>query len=267
MSAGGQFASKTVPATADNKVGFNDPAAIGPPCGWDERVVKVSGIETTFNRSVEDGVVTVTVDCDDPAVLLLARKGDAEYWSVIWHKNNRDRRLWASDITRQMLEEGLVATDDSDGVHTAATAASSTGSRRATMRGAHALTAVVAQIRGLRLIESTAPATGWATKLGGYTIPGAERRLLDSCFSTARYVYRGLPLPSWCTEAVRTAQRDGYVTNGDGADVFVGENGDPVVACVDRNPQRWSHPYESSVDRPLGASQTRQRNDRRSRVV
>ena len=60
--------------------------------------------------------MTVTVDCDPPDMMLLARKGDTRYWSANnWSQHYEDRQLWSVDITRRMLEEGFVATDKSWG--------------------------------------------------------------------------------------------------------------------------------------------------------
>ena len=168
---GGQYTSKTVPAVGESGVGFGD-ATTGPVNNWTTRKVKLWNTQTTFTRTVdEDGVVSVTCDCDDLAFWVLARKRDVSYWNGDeWVKNIPDRRLWTADITRQMLEEGFVATGcdtGSDGIHAAMSAASSPRSRRVTTRGdAHSpntLTAVVAQLRGLRLIESMAPSDGWVT--------------------------------------------------------------------------------------------------------
>ena len=250
VSAGGRFASKPVP-TINSDLGFGvDP----PRCGWTERTVKILGSETTFTRTVsEDGSVSVSTDCDDPTMMLLARKGDAGYWSGnTWSKDHRSRRVWSAEICRRMLEEGLVATSLSDGdpVRTAMLAASSPRSRTAgtglTSIVPNALTIIVAQIRGLHLIESTAPADGWVTKLGGYDIPVQRHGLLFDCYNTAASVYRWLPPPPWVDTNPpgevpwrrETIMGHTDVSCGYGPACFVGEHGDLV----------WRALTETTVD-------------------
>ena len=208
---GGRWVPKTVPDTTSNDLRFNtDP--VGEPNDWTERVVKIWGLQTVFTRTVntdDDGntVVSVATDCDDPSLVLLARKGDADYWSGdTWHKHRKDRRVWSADIACRMLEEGFVATGwgaDSDAIRVAMSAASSpkdrivrfvSGRRRF---GPHTLTGVVAQIRGLALLQSMAPAQGWVTKLGGYDIPKNMRELLKKCSLDTLVMYNSLPKPPW----------------------------------------------------------------------
>ena len=242
MPAGGRFTNKTVPSLKDDTIGFGaDPS----PCDWTTHTIKIFGMETTFTRTVDtDGVVSVATDCDPPDMLLLARKGDRGYWSGnTWSKHHKDRRLWSADIARRMLEEGLVATGwepDTEPIRTAMLAASSPRSRTAgtglSTVVPHALTTIVAQLRGLRLIESSAPAEGWATKLGGYNIPARRRGLLSDCFSTAAGVYRWLPPPPWDdADPVgvvpwrwETIWGDRSVSAGHGPGCFVGDHGDLV---------------------------------------
>ena len=114
----GRWASKTVPDVNDEPLGFNTDtdAAIGPPHDWAKRVVRVGNARAVFHRTGQtdtDGnkVTTITTDCDDPTLLLLARKGDVAYWSGdTWKKSYNDRRTWAADIAVNMLREGHVAT-------------------------------------------------------------------------------------------------------------------------------------------------------------
>ena len=149
VPTGGQYASKTVPTIKQDGLGLNTET----PQVWTEHSVKIWGTQTIFTRRVNpDGTVTVTTDCDPPDMMLLTRKGNADYWSGnTWVKHHRDRRLWAADIARRMLEEGHVA-DDTAAIHAAMSSASSTRylntSDRYDRVVPHALTAAVAQIRG-----------------------------------------------------------------------------------------------------------------------
>ena len=213
IAVGGRFASKTVPDIKDSNVGFGD------TCGCDSRTVELWGFKTTFTRTVtDDGTVTVTTDCDDPAVLLLARKGDREYWSGDkWKYGHKDRRIWSAGIVRRMVEEGLVAWDsEEDAVR--ATMRAVAGLTK-TSTGTHALTKAVAQIRGLRLIQSMTPDEGWSTTFGRYPVPSETGTLLLNRFEDAVRVYKLLPHPPW-------EDPSGYETDVNGGDCFVGEHGD-----------------------------------------
>ena len=247
-AAGGRFASKTVPNITEGGIGFNndgDPAAaIGAAHEWDKRVVRIWGLETVFERTVEtddDGneVVTITSDCEPPELLLLARRGDREYWSDNWRyvttgekRHSEERRAWCADIVCRMLNEGSVAIKygaHSDGLYTAMFAAGSPFSARETYT-THTLTAVVAQIRGLRLIQSMAPDTGWETRFGGFNIPAETPEMLSWRFRDVAEVYKLLPRPPWGDDPAQTASSPpnmaGYVTNTEGGDIFVGERSD-----------------------------------------
>ena len=253
-STGGQYASKTVP-TINSDLGFhieNQP----PVCT--ERKVKIWGLSTTFTRRVNpDGTVTVTTDCDPPDMMLLTRKGNADYWTGnTWVKHHRDRRLWTADITRRMLQEGHVA-DDTAAIHAAMSAASSPrnlptryGYRRV---GPHALTTAVAQIRGLRLIESMAPSDGWETKLGGWYIPNNSDLLLSACFDIVFDVYGSLPRPPWDdTTPPRVpwgARHDGYATTSDGTNMFVGEQGDLLWRALTETDNNGRSPLKARLRR------------------
>ena len=195
-STGGRFAAKGIPTIKDNELelGTEPAPAIGPPNNWDQRKVKAWGAQTTFTRTVEDGVVTVTTNCDDPTLMLLARKGDGDYWldgvgwawhdthKALWPSQRGERRRWCADIARRMLEEGLVATDNESGTQAAMNAA---GSQKRMVKPvsnstdtSHVLTAVVAQMRGLRLIESMSPSISHReTTFGGYEIPSRTTTL------------------------------------------------------------------------------------------
>ena len=237
MPEGGRWASKHVPSIKDNDVGFSNDTLVGSPCGWTSRAIELWGAQTTFTRTVETGddgteVASVTTDCDDPSVLLLARKDDAGYWSGdTWAEHFDDRRLWSAEICRQMLEEGLVSTGRCGGT---------TGIREAMLNAgspnrldghvwAHVLTGVVAQIRGLRLIQSAAPDQAQNTTFGGAQLPNRSR-LFNDCFGTVLRVYRVLPQPPWYPTDAPTPwgpqPEAGHATDTDGYDMFVGEHGD-----------------------------------------
>ena len=234
-AVGGQYTHKTVPDVKADDLGFNAGAVVEPPKNdWSELDVRSSGLRTVFNRTVEtdtngDEVVSVTTNCEPPDMMLLARKGDEAYWnSNVWSKQSKDRRLWSADITRQMLEEGFVATIDgsrSGGVHTAMRAASSPKAA-GWESSPNVLTGVVAQIRGLRLVQSMNPADGWNAKFGGHTLRFVDR-LLYRGFVDVYAAYNQLPKPPWEPDGVPWGPQEvaGYAT-GTGGDVFVGENGD-----------------------------------------
>ena len=257
VSEGGRFTNKGVPDNNNNdNIGFNpDNAVVGPSHDWGQRTAHTWGLSTTFTRTVEPtdngGEVTVvSVDCDDPAVMLLAHKNDGEYWSGnTWSEDHQTRRSWTADIAARMLEEGLVGVGywEGDPIRDAMSAASSPQNRKPLHRvpryGPRALTAVVAQIRGLRLLQSMAPAEGWRTKLGGYKLPGDAPMLLSFCFHDTLVMYVGLPQPPWEPDGVAWGPQPtaGHATNSDGHDMFVGENGDLVwKALTETDRYGWS---------------------------
>ena len=239
VSVAGRWTNKHAPDINEAVLGFGNDAAsamIGPPTDWATRTVKVWRLRTTFTRSVEDETVSVTTDCEPPDMMLLARKGDADYWSGnTWVKHHRDRRLWSADITRQMLQEGLIATKTSDGIQAAMTAASSPAIAQVWAPGhdcpsgqdtMHVLTVAVAQIRGLRLIQAMAPGNDWNIKFGGHTLRFVDRLLIDR-FHNAVGVYKKLPRPPWDDGVPWGPQTvAGHATGDNGEDIFVGEHGD-----------------------------------------
>ena len=223
VAGGGRYTNKDAPTIKTDSLGFDDTAAgIGPSNNWTELdVVLFCDTKTRFRRTVEtdsDGnqVVSVESDCDPADMLLLARKGDADYWSGDnWTKHGHDRRTWAAGIAVDMLSEGLIATryDDGDaalydtqaaGVHAAMNAAASTDDRSGydTQHVQHVLTRCVAQIRGLRLIESMRPSDARDTTLGIYGIPRDTRELLASCFYDTYDMYGRLTRPHGTTQGV-----------------------------------------------------------------
>ena len=173
VSVGGRFAAKQ-PPTIQHDVEFNTEPAVGPPNDWTSHTINLRDLSTTFTRTVnDDGSVSVTTDCEPADMMLLARKGDADYWTgATWSNDNESRRIWAADITARMLEEGLVATGYTNtgvasGIRATMFAASSSPAEKlfGGEPGPDSLTVVVAHIRGLRLIQSMAPADGWATSV------------------------------------------------------------------------------------------------------
>ena len=259
VPVGGQYTHKTVPTVepGDVDLGLDEPV-VGPVKDWNQRSGKVWGLQTTFERVVEtdvDGndIVTVTTDCEPPDMLLLARKGDASYWSndfrkkhptdpwsktQPWAQNHKDRRIWCSDITRRMLQEGLVSTTAGryavDGIRAAMHAAGSPKqlSKQATP---HRLTETVAQIRGVRLIESMrgdiVEHPGFV--VGGYDLPGDINDWLYARYVDVYRIYKSLSQPPWDTTnpagvpwGPQTVA--GNATNIAGVAVFVGEHSDLI---------------------------------------
>ena len=267
VSVAGQWASKTPPDINNTQIGFNDDAetgAVANPHGWTKHTVTVEGLQTTFERRVGtdcDGndVVTITTDCDPPEMLLLAKKGDYDYWSGdTWAKDHPNHRLWCADITAGMLREGLVATEDLAGSGPQ-TAMSAAGHVHYTPTvGPHGLTAVVAQIRGLRLLQSMAPANVWKTKLGGYVIPLGIRRLLADSFSDVSRVYNLLrqplwgdpeqPATPWGSQAVA-----GHATTNTGNEIFVGEHGNLLWRAVTETTKGGLSPLKVGIIGSIGS--------------
>ena len=76
-----------------------------------EHGVFIAGERVVFTVTGAGTAVTVSTDCDVPSLVLLARKGNPEYWNGdIWFNHTKDRRVWSADIVHRMLEEGHVAT-------------------------------------------------------------------------------------------------------------------------------------------------------------
>ena len=234
-----------MPTVKDNDLNFDAgtaTCAIGPPTDWSIRTVRVEDSEVVFTRTVStdpvgNPVVSIESDCDDPAVMLLTKKGDSDYWNGdVWSQDHRTLLLWCADITLQMLREGLIATDgrwldafkdDSDGIRAAMHAAGRV--HYGSTAGPHGLTGTVAMIRGLRLLQTMAPSDYWEMKLGGYEIPGDVRQMLKDSFYAASRVYSALPQPPWGHDPPWGPQRiAGHATEQTGAEVFVGEQGDLI---------------------------------------
>ena len=256
-AVGGQWTSKTVPAVKEDpfNIAGDTPGTVGDRDEWAERTAELWGLSTTFTRTVnDDGTVTFTCDCDPPDMMLLARRGDEAYWyGDTWANHNEDRRLWCADIAVNMLNEGYVADTASggaEGIETVMTAAGSLHEDRWELP--YKLTAVVAQIRGLRLIQSMAPkSTSWATELGGYDIPKNTSALLMSCFNDTDFVYQTLlhrpPLgdgEDWGPQEVA-----GHATTNTAA-VFVGEHGDLLWRALAENDLHGMSPLKTVLTQP-----------------
>ena len=269
VSTGGRYTHKTVPDVKEDDVWFTNVDAVGPPNDWHELTVNVWGLKTTFTRTVETGetgdtVVSVTADCDEPSVMLLAKKGDVDYWSdglrlagtAQWTTNNEDRQMWCSDIARQMLQEGFVATVGYDdltetaGIRTAMRSAGTPTRRREL--DAHMLTAAVAQIRGLKLIESMVPAGRWHTMLGGHPVPAQIDSLLSEQFDNVSSVYRRLPQPPWVDGVAWGPQAvAGHATGGNDEDIFVGEHNDLLWKALTETSLDGRSPLTAALDDSL----------------
>ena len=235
-TVGGRYTSKTVPAVNDSDVGFVDGSELD---GWSRITAMIGRRRVTSNRSVEtdnngNEVESVTTNCDSPELMLLARKGDRGYWSGDDWRKHPDRRIWVSDIAVNMLRQGLVATtnpndplDNTNGIKAVVTAATS-GNRNRKLAGTHRFTAIVAQIRAVRLLQSMAgQCPGWDTKLGGYRIPHDVDTLLQNRYEDISSAYKKLLRPPWDDGVEWGSQAvAGHATNSHGADMFVGEHSD-----------------------------------------
>ena len=237
---GGQYIPKKQPHTKPENIYFDDDVyGIGVPLDWDKRDVRVRGSRTVFERIVEtdetgNESVTITSTCDGPELLFLARKGDPKYWNGdTWAKDHKTRRTWCADITLTMLREGAISTGYGAGVEGAQTAMTAAASQRRPRKGwgAHVLTGTVAQIRGLRVLQSVAPQKDWNTKLGGFKLPSEVDDLLCARFDNIVDTYHSLPRPPWNeTDPPGTPWGPqpvaGQATNRWDQNVFVGENSD-----------------------------------------
>ena len=97
---------------------------------------------------------------------------------------------------------------------------------RKTDGGCHVLTGAVAQLRGLRLIQSMTPSTGWDTMFGGNWLTN-QLPMFRGCFDETLRVYRVLAQPPWTdTEPWGPQPVAGHATTSEGDDVFVGEHAD-----------------------------------------
>ena len=242
VSVGGRWTHKQVPDIEDD-VFFDEPVPmVGERHNWDQLTVHVWGTSTTFTRTVGtntagNNVVSVNADCDPPGMLMLARKGDGSYWEnnrdtgrdMYWTSDVHDRRIWAAGITCRMLEEGFVHVDGTgvDGI-LAVMQAASTKKRLQTQGTPHVLGAVVAQLRGFRLIESMQPTTGGGTNFGGYSIPDPMGIVPHDRFNDICDVYAKLQRPPWEDPAMPWGAQPvaGHATTINSEDCFVGEKGD-----------------------------------------
>ena len=263
----GQWTSKQAPDIPDSDtLSFNDTVVgVGAPCDWDKHTVKLWGLQTTFKRVAEtddagNAAASVTMGCDPPDMLLLARKGDVDYWGgprkPRWSQNNKDRRLWCADIARRMLQEGHVATrhgDGVDGIRAAMTAAGTSEQReRVITANPHLLTEAFAKIRGLRLLQSMLPSAR-STVLDGHSTYG-DTELLRRSFTSARVAYRELPQPPWENTTLSgvpwgSQEPAGHATTHRGEDMFVGEHGDLLWRVLTETDQHGMSPMKAMLHR------------------
>ena len=239
---------------------FNDTAVgVGRPNGWDSRAVKLWGLQTTFERVVGtdaagNTVTSVTMGCDPPDMMLLARKGDIDYWtSGEWVTNRKERRGWCADIARRMLQDGHISTWDGTGVEgiRAAMNAAGTPEERRQRPTPHLLTETVAKIRGLRLLQSMITES-WSTTLDGYNTRRENEILLRNCFFKVRDVYDLLPKPPWTdADGVPWGPQlvAGHATDINKQDVFVGENGDLIWRALTETDHTGLSPVKAAVNR------------------
>ena len=264
VSLAGRYTHKTVPTINDSELELElgtdiDPvSAVGPPNDWTNRTVVVLNWTTTFARTVgtnDDGsvVVTVTSDCDPPDMRLLARKGDIGYWSGVMYsdEHREDRQAWFADIACRMLEEGLVATADSDndeGIKMVMRGIVSIGGIAPTAkRTPHVLTAVVAQIRGLRLLQSITD-----TPLPSFDLRSDVNSFLRERFDDVLAVYKHLPKPPWNDTKPAgvpwgSQPIAGHATIDDGKAMFVGENSDLLWRALTEPTHNAMSPLKAAV--------------------
>ena len=200
-----------------------------------------------------------------------------------WCKDNKTRRIWAAGIAAEMLNEGFVGVGDGDagdGIRTAMAAAAShtkrdpsywqpdvryrdgTTSTTKVSYGPHTLTGVVAQIRGLRLLQSMAPVDGGSLTFGGHQLRSGAERILLRCFEDAATMYEHLRRgftqgPDWGPQTPT-----GYVTTGRREEVFVGEHGDLLWRAITETDLHGRSPLKQTLMWELGA-----RNDSRKEMV
>ena len=226
VATGGQFTGREVPGVDSD---LDDLDSVGVEGEWPRSVVVHGyGEHVVFNTEPvgdDADALVVTTNCEPPDMLLLARKGDAEYWSNgRWWDHPAEVRLWSAEIIRQMLQDGLVSTIDTAAAARDAIHAASSPEYEPWRFTPHVLTGAVAQIRGLRLIQSMAPqSSSWETTFGGHRVENSQHGqdvLLRNRYRGLHDVYAALPQPPWVNGPA------GYVTNGHGLDVFVGVNGD-----------------------------------------
>ena len=278
--AGGRWVSKTVPDIDNQQPGFDtDTFAIGAPRDWGTRTVHVEDSEVVFTRTVETSdegnqVTVITSGCDDPALMLLARKDDSHYWNGDgWRKDHETCRTWCADIALTMLREGLVSTEPNpvrDGLSVVMSAASE---QPTTVSDPHnALTTAVAQIRGLRLLQSMAPADGWVTKLGGYAMPHGISVLLRHRFDDIVHTYMSLHRPPWGDTSPPGVPWGPQLVAGHaatlyGESVFVGEHSDLMWRALTETTQRGRSPLKEGLRQKLNDRLVRDVNKREFREL
>ena len=112
----------------------------------------------------------------------------------------------------------------------------------------HVLTGVVAQLRGLRLIQSMAPDQSNASTLGGYRIPETTGVLVGDRYDDVLAVYNRLPQPPW-EDGVAWGPQPiaGHATTINGHDVFVGEKSDLLWRALTETDHGVPSPLQHAV--------------------
>ena len=231
--------------TGSKALSLNDRASDG---GLVRFVTGVEASRTIFTRDInDDGVITVTTDTDDPALWKLARKGDTDYWTHQYWNDDEGRRMWTADIVARMLEEGLIAVDEYGpgiGMDAAITAMPSHEEDSAKY-GSHAVTATIARIRGLRLIQELVPNTFDDAAMYGLfnrNNPDTDAARGELLVKTRGHVYSQFDRPPWRNGPPWTeTDEHGYATGDTGNKVFVGEKGDLLWRALTEQDRHGGH--------------------------
>ena len=116
----------------------------------------------------------------------------------------------------------------------------------------HTLTAVVAQIRGLRVLQSMASTQGWSTKLGGYETPREVPGLLVGCFFDVGDQYLRLQRPPWEDMTPWGPQEPaGHATTHYCGDMFVGEHSDLLWRALTETDCTGLSPLKVKIGTPI----------------
>ena len=233
---------------------------IGEPFDWVQHRAMFGehGDVVVFNRVVEydnenNKVVTITADCDPPDMLLLARKGDIDYWSGDNWLDDDGVRCWCVDIAVNMLRDGLVATYptswDSYGIE-CVLQAPLTHVLPKQRGGPHILSEQVALVRALRLIQSMTAGTSrhWETWLTARRLPREAPKLLTDIADRILCEYDLLPQPPW-QDGVPWGPQPvaGNATTKTGNGMFVGEQSDLIWRALTESDYYGRSPLKAAL--------------------